>query len=542
MKISQQKKWVVSTAALCMLAGTVLAGCSEKGASSPSASPSASSGAEPSATATSIADPYADLPKAVSISAFDRGAVSSDEGTYENNRWVKWIREQSGIDVTMVPVPRNQAQDKLNVLIASNQAPDLIWEYDRAYIGKLITQGALQPVDAYIEQYSTSYKTYLQEHPELLPYLTFDGQMYAVATARTTDGIANHGLWIRQDWLDKLGLKTPTTMDELIEVAKAFKEQDPDGNKQDDTTALVGSTVFDSYAAMNAAIGNQWYLENGSMKYGATLDRFGDAMELEKQMYEAGLVDKEYLTDKNFQRAIQLWTTGKAGIFAGSWGGSAMENHIRNMLKNEPEANPVPLEPVSTKNGKFGLYQETPPNIFVAFNKEMKNPKAAVEYLDWMVDEGWKSLVNGEEGVHYKDVSGVAQMLDAEKFKKEVSYAGEYAVVRDAKFSPEDLLVKAAPDEISQRLAALSQKGLETATRNKFRRDIPYQPNFTELNDIQTALKPFIEEVRAKVTMQGSQYTSAWGLEEIRKEWTRLGGEAVEVKAQEWYEANKANF
>ncbi|GBG09213.1 hypothetical protein PAT3040_03854, partial [Paenibacillus agaridevorans] len=76
MKISQQKKWVVSTAALCMLAGTVLAGCSEKDASSPSASPSASSGAEPSATATSIADPYADLPKAVSISAFDRGAVS----------------------------------------------------------------------------------------------------------------------------------------------------------------------------------------------------------------------------------------------------------------------------------------------------------------------------------------------------------------------------------------------------------------------------------------------------------------------------------
>ncbi|OUS67724.1 hypothetical protein B1748_35725, partial [Paenibacillus sp. MY03] len=126
--------------------------------------------------------------------------------------------------------------------------------------------------------------------------------------------------------------------------------------------------------------------------------------------------------------------------------------------------------------------------------------------------------------------------------KKEVSYAGEYAVVRDAKFSPEDLLVKAAPDEISQRLAALSQKGLETATRNKFRRDIPYQPNFTELNDIQTALKPFIEVIRAKVTMQGSQYTSAWGLEEIRKEWTRLGGEDAEAMAQEWYEGNKTDF
>ncbi|MDF2935393.1 MAG: hypothetical protein K0Q90_766 [Paenibacillaceae bacterium] len=536
MKTRQNKKRVASAAALCVLAGAVLAGCSDKGTGEAAPSPAAS------AAGTAAADPYASLPKAVSFSMFDRGSVSSDEGTYENNRWVKWIREQSGIDVKVVPVPRNQAQDKLNVLIASKQAPDLIWEYDRNYIGKLITQGAIQPVDQYIEKYSTSYKKYLQEHPELKPYLTFEGKMYAVATERTLDSIANHGMWIRQDWLDKLGLKTPTTMDELITVAKAFKDQDPDGNGKADTTPLVGSTTFDAYSAMNAAINNQWYLEDGKMKYGATLDRFGDTLALEKQMYEAGLVDKEYLTDKNFQRANQLWTTGKAGIYVASWGSGAMEVHIRDMWKNVPDANPVPLEPVSTKNGRFGLYQETAPFIFVAFNKEMQNPKAAVEYLDWLVDKGWMTLVNGTEGVHYKNVNGVAQQLDADKYKKEVAYAGEYGFLRNVKFSPADLLAKAAPDEVSQRLAALSKKGLETATKNAFRRDIPYQPNLTELNDIQAALKPFIEGVRAKVAMQGSQYTASWGLEEIRKEWKRLGGEKVEAMAQQWYEANKASF
>ncbi|THF76890.1 extracellular solute-binding protein [Cohnella fermenti] len=531
-----------SAVALCMIAGALLAGCSGNGNNGNNGNSQASPAPEASSSGTPAGDPYADLPKKVSISTFDRGAVSSDEGTYEDNRWTKWIGEQSGIDVSIVPVPRNQAQDKLNVLIASNQAPDLIWEYDRTYIGKLVTQGAIQPVDDYIEKYSTSYKAYLQEHPELKPYLTFDGKMYAVATARTLDSIANHGIWIRQDWLDKLNLKTPTTMEELIEVAKAFKDGDPDGNGKADTTALVGSTTFDAYSAMNAAISNQWYLEDGQMKYGATLDRFGDAMAWEKTMYEEGLVDKEYLTDKNFQRAIQLWTTGKAGIFVGSWGGSAMENHIRDMLKNVPDANPVPLEPVSTSNGKYGLYQETSPFIFVAFNKEMGNPKAAVEYLDWLVDSGWKSLVYGTEGVHYKDVNGVAQVIDSEKYKKEVSYAGEYAVLRNDSFTPADLPAKAASDELSQRLAGLSEKGLETATKNKFRRDIPYQPSFTEVNEIQTAMKPFIEEIRARVTTQGASYTADWGLEEIRKEWQRLGGEAVEAKAQEWYEANKASF
>lgn len=533
---SKRKQWAISGLAFCLGAGALLAGCSgkeEQGAASPAAS---TAGGE----ATAAADPYDSLPKSVSISTFDRGAVSSDQGTYENNQWVKWINENSGINVKIVPVPRNQAQDKLNVLIASNQAPDLIWEYDRSYIGKLVEQGAIQPIDEYIEKYSTSYKKYLNENPDLKPYLTFNGEMYAVATKRST--IVNHGMWIRQDWLDNLGLKTPATIEEFIEVAKAFKDGDPDGNGKADTTALVGSTTFDVYSAMFAAFNNQWYLEDGKMVYGAITDRFGDTMALEKQMYELGLVDKEYMTDKNFQRAIQLWTTGKAGIFAGNWGGTTMENYSRDMIANVPDARPVPLEPMTTKYGKFGLYQEAPPNIFVAFNKDMKNPKAAVEYLDWLIDGGWKPLAYGEEGVHYKDVNGVAQTIDADKFNKEVSYAGEYAVLRQSVLKPDELLVRAAPDELSQRLAGLSKQGMELALKNTFRRDVPYQPNFPEFNEIQTSLKPFIEELRAKVTMQGAQYTAEWGLEEIRKEWKRLGGDQVTELAQQWYDANKNSF
>ncbi|MEK3697543.1 extracellular solute-binding protein [Paenibacillus sp. FSL R10-2199] len=526
-------KWLSSALTLGIAAATLLSGCANNTdtANNKTDSPATSS---PEATNSKS--------KAVSVSMFDRGGVSSDEGTYEDNRWVKWIKEQSGIDVKIIPVPRAQAQDKLNVLIASNQAPDLIWEFDRSYIGKLVTQGAIQPIDEYIEKYSTSYKAYLEAHPELKPYLTFDGKMYAVATERTMNSVANHGAWIRQDWLDKLGLAMPTTIDELLQVAQAFKDGDPDGNGAADTTPIVGSTTFDFYSAIYADMNNQWYLEDDKMAYGALLDRFGDVMSLEKQVYEQGLVDKEYLTDKNNQRAIQLWTTGKAGIYIANWGGGTMESQLKDMLANVPDAQPVPLEPVSTKYGKFGLYQETSPFIYVAFNKDMADPEAAVNYLDWMVDEGWKALNNGFEGEHYTDVNGVAKVIDPDKFKKEVGYAGEYAVLRNNTFKPEDLLVKAAADEVSQRLAALSKQGLELAMKNEFRRDIPYQPSFVEFNEIQTSMTPFINEIRAKVTTQGSKYTGDWALEEIRKEWKRLGGEQVEVQAQEWYEQNKASF
>ncbi|WJH32807.1 extracellular solute-binding protein [Paenibacillus sp. CC-CFT747] len=528
------KKWTLAALPVCLAAAVVVSGCSKGTDSSGAAGgPSPADGRQE--------EKYDKLPKDVSISMFDRGQVSSDEGTYEENRWVKWIREQSGIQLKVVPVPRNQAQDKLNVLIASNQAPDLIWEYDRNYIGNLVTQGVIQPIDEYIDKYSTSYKKYLQENPELKPYITFDGKIYAVTTKRTISTVANHGIWIRKDWLDKLGLKAPKTMEEFIAVAQAFKDRDPDGNGKADTVPIIGYTTGDVYAAMFGVDWVDWYLEDGKMKYGPTLDRYGDALAAEKTIYDLGLADKEYFTDKDNSRAKQLWTTGKAGICLCQWGGTTTTMN-RDLLANNPNAEPVPLEPVATKYGKYGLYQETPAYIYVTFNKNMKNPKAAVQYLDWLMDKGWFTLSNGNEGVHYKLVNGIPQKTDADKFKKEVQYANEYAVLRPMTEKPEDLLIKAAQDPLSQKLAKLESESLTIATKNKFRRDIPYQPNIIEINELKASFQKTIDEIRAKSVTQGKNYSAEKAIEDIRKEWKRLGGDKAEQQAQDWYEKNKTNF
>ncbi|OME86041.1 hypothetical protein BK120_08605 [Paenibacillus sp. FSL A5-0031] len=523
---------------LIMIMALLATACSNSGENSSSTNTTNKATDKPAnESSTGEKDPYDGMPKKVSISTFDRGAVSSDEGTYEENRWVKWIREQSGIDVTIVPVPRNQAQDALNVLIASKQAPDLLWEYDRTYIGKLVTQGVIQPIGDYIEKYSTTYKKYLEENPDLLPYITFNGEVYAAVTKRAITGIVNHGMWIRQDWLDELKLERPTTVEELVAVAKAMKERYPD------STPIVGHTTFDIYSALYAAMNNQWYVEDGKMVYGATLDRFGEAIELEKQLYDLGLVDREYLTDSNNQRATQLWTTGKAGIYMGQWGLGNTDIITKDLLINVPDAKPEPLEAVATPHGKYGTYQEASPLFYVTFNKDMKNPKAAMEYLDWILEKGWFTLVNGEEGVHHEMVGDVAKRLDPDKFTKEVIYAGEYAVLRDESgFKAENLLVQAASDDLSQRVAKLDMESLDIALKNEFRRDIPYQPSFDEINEIRSTLDTFIRETRANAVTQGDKYTGQWALDQISKEWKRLGGEKAEEIAQKWYEENKASF
>jgi putative aldouronate transport system substrate-binding protein len=523
--------WKPALAASLSLA--VLAACSSNTASDGkgSASPQASTGA----TATA-----AGPKKEISISTFDRGQVPTEEGSYENNRWTKWINENSPAKVNWVPVPRGQAQQKLSTLVASGSAPDLIWEYDRTYIAQLANQGAIQPIDGYIEKYSTTLKKYLQEHPELKSAMTINGKMYAVTSSRSVDGIANHGMWIRQDWLDKLGLKAPTTTEELIEVAKKFKDADPDGNGKADTVPIVfnGNAVqiIRSHFMVNE---NQWYLEEGKLKFGRTLDRYKDSIAYQKSLFDQGLIDKEYITDSNFQRARQLWTTGKAGIYFASWN---MQNEFMDLKKNVPDAKMVPLEPVASKYGKTGLYQELPANILVAFNSQMKPDKieAAVKFLDWMMEKGDMAMKYGEENVHYKMVDGkIPQVINADKSRKEVAYVNEFAIVSDFSLKSEWFPTMAAQDPLSQEYAKLKSQALDVALKNKYRRDIAFSPDLPEVSQLIATFHPIATQIEVKAVTGGKALTPEAAIEEARKEWKRLGGENVEKLAQDWYEKNK---
>ncbi|MDF2959673.1 MAG: hypothetical protein K0S39_1408 [Paenibacillus sp.] len=472
----------------------------------------------------------------VSVSILDRGQVASDEGTYENNRVTKYINEKSGINVKWVPIVRTESTKKLNTLIAAGEAPDLMWEFGRDYMSTLKEQGAIQPIDEYIEKYSTSYKNYLKAHPELKPYTQFDGKTYIATSARGIDAIANHAMWIRQDWLDKLGLKTPATMDELLTVMRAFKEKDPDGNGKNDTLGAAFNFNYTGIIqAMFAAHGGLWYLENDKMVKGNFTDRYADVLALLKTAFDEGLVDKEYITDKNFQKERQLLVTGKAGVYFASWNIGA---EYRELKQNVPNSKLVPLEPVATKYGKFGLFQEPPANRLIVFNKNMKDPEAAVKLLDWLIEKNWFDVRFGQEGVHYKLVNGVPQAIDAEKNKKEIIYAPEYAVLDQWSPKPEDFQVMAAQDAISQEYAKVQGESLKVAMKNKFRRDIPFNPTFPELSETATSFAPLAEDIETKVITGGSQYSAQWGIEQLRKEWKRLGGDNVDKLAHQWYEKN----
>ena len=146
------------------------------------------------------ADPYINVPKEFSMTLLDRGSVPASEGTYADNRWTRWVNENSPVKVTFVPVPRNGSRDAITALFAAGMAPDIVWEYNKITMDMYYDQGVIQPVGDYIERYSTAYKKYLQDNKDLIPYLIApDGKQYGITSKRTIQSLVNQGIFVRKD-------------------------------------------------------------------------------------------------------------------------------------------------------------------------------------------------------------------------------------------------------------------------------------------------------------------------------------------------------
>ncbi len=321
--------------------------------------------------------------KGISVGILNNNTVPAEEGTYEDNRWTRYIDEESGVDVTWVPISRNETVSIYNMLAASNELPDLITEYDRLFFSSLIQRGLLMPLDELIEKYAPNYKEYMEEHPELKDFVTYDGKTYMLTSKRSRDEILNHGAWIRKDWLDRMGLEMPETVDELLDVARVFRDNDPDGNGVNDTVPIVLQHWFDSMPYLYQA-GGQWYDEGGILKFGHTLDRYGEAYRFMKTAYDEGLIDSELITDKYWTYQKELWEEGKAGIYIGRY----TTDWNSGLLQNNIDAKPVPLAELSTEYGLCSFYKETCPSMYIGFNRNMKNPEAGMQLIEWMLTEG----------------------------------------------------------------------------------------------------------------------------------------------------------
>ncbi|WP_372636498.1 extracellular solute-binding protein [Cohnella sp.] len=314
--------------------------------------------------------------------------------TWEDNRWTRLYKEKLNVETKYkLHVPAGQYSQKLKLAIASNDLPDMfsVPVANLTDLKQLAEGGAIQEMGSIYEEYASPLLRSIieAEGASVFDPLTFNGKIYGVPIKMPSTNEYNH-LWVRQDWLDKLGLERPKTMNDVYTIAKAFAEQDPDGNGRKDTIGLsINKDFMDVPTGMAGlfwgygAFPEFWYKgEDGKITNGSIQPEMKEALRLLAKMYQQGLLDKEFGT-KDYVKASELMASGKAGLFYGPHWAAGTANNSR---QNDPKANwaVVPLPVVEGVDLEIPLKISTDGAYVVRAGFE--HPEKLVEMMNHYVE------------------------------------------------------------------------------------------------------------------------------------------------------------
>src|SRR5690606_20544209 len=173
----------------------------------------------------------------------ENASLMPEGESIEDNRALQYIEDTLNVDVTFAwVVPSDSYSDKLNLSIASGDIPDVM-TVAAIQMQQLTEAGAIEDLTPYVEKYANAdiLQNWEQTGGVALEAATIDGKIMGIPNVQP-QADAPIMVWVRKDWLDKLGLPAPETVDDVEAIAKAFIEQDPDGNGAADTIGLTGTT------------------------------------------------------------------------------------------------------------------------------------------------------------------------------------------------------------------------------------------------------------------------------------------------------------
>ncbi|MDF2962026.1 MAG: family 1 extracellular solute-binding protein [Paenibacillus sp.] len=292
----KKSRWVKGLTG-AIVVSVALTGC-QTGGQEKTANAPESKAAEPGSKPAANADGKV-LDKKVEVSVFMRPRPESVESN--ELLWMKPIVEKTNVHFKWLKAPtdNNDYIEKFNLTLAGGSLPDLM-EATPDLLNKGGENGVFEPLNKLIDQHMPNFKKIVEQNPAILKDIkSDDGNIYffpQISAVKTISLVI-----YRQDWLEKLGLKEPKTTEEIYQVLKAFKEKDPNGNGKNDeipfTTRNKIKGLLPFVEPFGISFEEDFYVENGKVKYTYTDPRLKDALAFTAKLYSEGLIDKEYITN-----------------------------------------------------------------------------------------------------------------------------------------------------------------------------------------------------------------------------------------------------
>ncbi|AIQ70098.1 extracellular solute-binding protein [Paenibacillus graminis] len=219
--------------------------------------------------------------------------------TFTQNQWLKDLEKNTNVKIDWQVMSSNDWAEQKSILLASGTLPDVVVG-DQTFSDSDIVNNLsyFRPLDEYIDQYMPNLKAAMEETPEMKKISTFpDGKIYSLPTRLPSRPKSSRQPVINKAWLDKLGLKTPDTLDDLYNVMKAFKDKDPNGNgKADEIPYIEVSNDFISPFGITDLNSNNMLVKDGKAVYYPTSEEYKEGLKWEDKLYSEGLLDKELFT------------------------------------------------------------------------------------------------------------------------------------------------------------------------------------------------------------------------------------------------------
>jgi putative aldouronate transport system substrate-binding protein len=316
-----------------------------------------------------------------------------------------------------------KSSEQFNLLIASRKIPDIVaGDNLKDNFIRFGMDGAFLPLNQLIETHAPHLRDFLRRNPLIAKAITApDGNIYHIPYL--PDGQTARGWWIRQDWLDKLGLKAPETVQELETVLRAFRDRDPNGNGKKDEVPWFNGMPEEVYRLV-MLWGARSGIAQSDFDFVVTNDRvvhpfaepeFKGAIKQVARWYAEGLIDKEIFTRKSRARE-QLFGSNRGGMTRDWFASTGSFNQPQSIPSRVPGFKLVAIAPPADINGKRleedGRKLVMPDGWAISYTN--KHPEATIKLFDFMFSPTGRRLANfGVEGLQYDMKDGKPVFKDA---------------------------------------------------------------------------------------------------------------------------------
>lgn len=366
--------------------------------------------------------------------------------SFMNDEIYKKIDELFNFEYDLINITWETWAERDRIWINAGDMPDMLfWDFNLKDYNSYKDQGLIKPLPVdYKEKFpnlaeamrKTGVADYLQANdPDNLLYM-IPNVIYLQPPTETTDLIISpRVIYYRKDWAEKVGITVGDTMtiEQLVELGKAFVEQDPEGNGTGKTIGLSAAQggVNSIVQAYNSSYNIFHKDETGKYVWGGFEDSTLEGVKRLRDVVATGVIDGDYFTFKGKEH-YEKFDTGIAGMFIDGASAANVNERMVSFAANNPDKDPSNCIGLATLVGPDGRFhgQQNILNYWGAllFRPDLDDEtfNRILSILDYVTTpEGQRLIHAGIEGVDYTMENGELTIIREKDANGAFVYMGD---------------------------------------------------------------------------------------------------------------------